>query len=113
MALFAGTEDEIASQRDVEGWDLVSRVALVVDVEQGRMRPVTDYGDFSRLERAHKIVSVIPSRGHKAYWRDFQSGNPLTEEIMGWIVTEQGDVFPFSADGATAEGADEILPPVV
>ncbi|MFH9474171.1 hypothetical protein ACH4L7_09975 [Streptomyces anulatus] len=105
IALFAN------HQANVEGWDPVTRVALVVDPEGGVMRPVTDYPDFSRLIMAHKLVSVIPGRGHRAHWHNFEHGVPLTEEIIGWMVSELGTVVPFTADGATAEDADVILAP--
>lgn len=99
-------------QANVEGWDPISRAALIVDPEEGVMRPVTDYSDFSRLVLAHKLVGVVPGRGHRAHWRNFEDGEPLTEEVIGWMVTERGAAIPFTADGATAEDADEILPPI-
>ncbi|MFD7226615.1 hypothetical protein [Streptomyces sp. NPDC059881] len=98
-------------QANVEGWDLVTHTALVVDPEQGAMRPVTDYPDFSRLIVAHKVVGVMPGGGHRAHWRDFENGLSQTEEIIGWLVTERGDALPFTSDGVTAEDADVILAP--
>ncbi|WP_328860439.1 hypothetical protein [Streptomyces sp. NBC_00306] len=98
-------------QANVEGWDPVTRTALVVDPERGVMRPVSDYPDFSRLIPAHKVVGVLPGRGHRAHWRNFENGVPNTEEIIGWLVTQHGDALPFTSDGATAEDADVILAP--
>ncbi|MEU7282570.1 hypothetical protein AB0A69_27905 [Streptomyces sp. NPDC045431] len=96
-------------QANVEAWDLVTRTALIVDPEQGVMRPVTDYPDFKRLILAHKVVGVVPGRGYRAHWRN-EHEVPETEEILGWLVTERGVVVPFTSDGA-ADDADVILAP--
>ncbi|MER5771975.1 hypothetical protein [Streptomyces sp. NPDC001985] len=112
LAFFSGTDELMGRQLPVEGWEPLTNAALVVDPERGALRPVTDYPDFWRLERAHAVAAVLPGSGHRAHWNDFENGTPLTEEILGWLVTEAGDAIPFTADGATAEDADEILPPL-
>ncbi|WP_155247735.1 hypothetical protein [Salinispora arenicola] len=98
-------------QANVEGWDLVTRKALVVDPEQGILRPVTDYPDFQRLIYAHKVVSAIPATpGYRVLWRDPLAGVE-TEAIVGWLVTERGGAVPITANGAPAEEAELILEP--
>ncbi|MFE7046902.1 hypothetical protein ACFVAM_00810 [Streptomyces californicus] len=99
-------------QANVEGWDLVTRTALVADTEKGLLKPVTDYPDFQRLVYAHKVIGAIPaSPGHRAHWANFEGGVPRTESIVGWLVTERAGVLPLTADGATAEDADLMLEP--
>ncbi|MFI1248622.1 hypothetical protein ACH4TY_18270 [Streptomyces anulatus] len=106
IALFADR------QTSVEGWDLVSRTALVVDAEKGCLKPVTDYPDFQHLVYAHKVLGAVPAApGHRAHWDDFEGGVPRTEAVVGWLVTERAGALPFTADGATAEDADLILAP--
>lgn len=98
-------------QANVEGWDLVTHAALVVDPEQGAMRPVTEYSDFQRLIYAHKVVGAIPAApGYRVLWRDSHGGDEI-EAVVGWLVTERAGVVPVTADGATAEEADLILEP--
>ncbi len=59
-AIFDGTETEIGRMVRVEGWDPATGTALVVDPQRGALRQVTDYVDFSHLERADQVVAAIP-----------------------------------------------------
>ncbi|GGZ20934.1 hypothetical protein GCM10010365_46590 [Streptomyces poonensis] len=96
-------------QADVEGWDLVTHAALVVDPDRGVMRPVTEYPDFRRLIMTRKIAGMMPCRaGYRAYWEN-RPGDPIIEEIVGWIVSVRGDVIPFTPDG-TAHDATILEP---
>ncbi|MFD0427110.1 hypothetical protein ACFQ60_46815 [Streptomyces zhihengii] len=43
---------------------------MVVDPKRGALRPVTDYEDFSHLERADQVVAAVPGGGWRAHWKD-------------------------------------------
>ncbi|SCF72187.1 MULTISPECIES: hypothetical protein [unclassified Streptomyces] len=62
-AIFNGTET--GRMVRVEGWDQATGTALVVDPKRGALRLVTDYEDFSHLERADQVVAAVPGGG----WR--------------------------------------------
>ncbi|MER5319510.1 hypothetical protein [Streptosporangium roseum] len=100
--------------QDVEAWEPKTGTALVVDPERGALRPVTDYSDFSHLEKANRVVSALPGGGWRAHWND-EGGAPLTEPILGWLVTSNGRAAPITVDATgwveTAELADKIIPP--
>ncbi|MFE6697730.1 hypothetical protein [Streptomyces sp. NPDC057718] len=99
-------------QANNEGWDTLTRIALVADAEMGVLKPVTDYPGFQRLAYAHKVIGAISAfPGHRAHWDNFEGGVPHTEPIVGWLVTEQAGVLPLTGDGATAEDADLLLAP--
>lgn len=70
LAIFSGTDTMIGRTVDVDAWDEATGVALVVDPQGGTRRPVTDYPDFSHLERADQVVAAIPGSGWRAYWKD-------------------------------------------
>ncbi|MFD5542730.1 hypothetical protein ACFWIJ_34160 [Streptomyces sp. NPDC127079] len=78
-AIFSGTETEIGRMVRVEAWDPATGTALVVDPKRGAMRPVTDYEDFSHLEKADQVVAAVPGGGWRAHWKDEGPGKtPLT-----------------------------------
>lgn len=90
-AIFNGTETEIGRMVRVEAWDLATGTALVVDPKRGAMRPVTDYEDFSHLEKADQVVAAVPGGGWRAHWKDEGPGDtPLTEHVLAWLITSQG-----------------------
>ncbi|MEV6671768.1 hypothetical protein AB0M78_16430, partial [Streptomyces sp. NPDC051162] len=62
-AIFNGTETEIGRMVRVEAWDPATGTALVVDPKRGAMRPVTDYEDFSHLEKADQVVAAVNRPG--------------------------------------------------
>ncbi|MEV6204553.1 hypothetical protein AB0M64_31930, partial [Streptomyces sp. NPDC051771] len=78
-AIFNGTDTEIGRMVRVEGWDQATGTALVVDPKRGALRPVTDYEDFSHLERADQVVAAVPGGGWRVHWKDEgPGGTPLT-----------------------------------
>lgn len=116
LAIFTGTETMIARTMDVDAWDEATGVALVVDPKHGTRLPVTDYSDFSHLERADQVVAAIPGGGWRAYWEDEGPGNgPLTEQVLAWLVTAMGRATPITVDAVghvdDAESADRLIPP--
>ncbi|MBK3571555.1 hypothetical protein [Streptomyces sp. MBT62] len=115
-AYFAGVDGgEMARMRDVEAWDPMTGVALVVDPDEGALKPVTAYEDFTRLERAGRIVGVLPGGGWSAVWEDEDAGEKVSQSVLGWLVTDVGGAMPLvvSSDGLveSAESADGLLPP--
>ncbi|WP_186357181.1 hypothetical protein [Streptomyces sp. SLBN-118] len=101
---------------DVDAWDAATGVSVVVDPQRGARRPVTDYTDFSHLERADQVVAVIPGAGWRAHWKDEgPDSGPLTEQVLAWLVTskERATPVPVDAHGHTddAESADRLIPP--
>lgn len=69
-AIFNGTETDIGRMVRVEAWDPATGTALVVDPKRGAMRPVTDYEDFSHLEKADQVVAAVSGGGWRAHWKD-------------------------------------------
>jgi hypothetical protein len=114
-AIFTGTETETGRMRPVEAWDPTTGVALVVDPQRGALRPVTDWLDFSHLERGERVVSVIPGGGWRTHWNEGYDGTPVTEAVLAWLVHSDGRATPISVepDGnvSTAELADRTLAP--
>lgn len=114
-AIFSGTETEIGRMRPVEAWDSATGVALVVDPQKGALRPVTDWPDFSHLERGERVVGVIPGDGWRTHWNEGYDGTPVTEAVLAWLIHTDGGATPISVepDGtvSTAELADRILAP--
>ncbi|MER7141151.1 hypothetical protein ACIQGA_31550 [[Kitasatospora] papulosa] len=78
-AIFNGTETEVGRMVRVEAWDPATGTALVVDPKRGAMRPVTDYEDFSHLEKADQVVAAVPLHWHKPH-------NPCS----GFVIRGQG-----------------------
>lgn len=116
LAIFNGTETMTGRTVDVDAWDAATGVALVVDPQLGTRRPVTDYPDFSHLERADQVVAAIPGSGWRAYWKDEGPDNgPLTEQVLAWLVTSKGRATPITVDAHgdvdDAESADRLIPP--
>ncbi|NJP42970.1 hypothetical protein HCN08_06040 [Streptomyces sp. PRB2-1] len=102
--MFNGTETEIGRMVRVEGWDPATGTALVVDPQRGALRQVTDYVDFSPLERADQVVAAIPGRGWRAHWTDEGPGGPpLTEQVLAWLITSQGPASEGRASDAAWE----------
>lgn len=100
----------------VEGWDQTTGTALVVDPKRGALRAVTDYEDFSHLERADQVVTAVPGGGWRVHWKDEGSGGtPLTEQVLAWLITSQGRATAITVDAQghveDADGADAFIPP--
>ncbi|MEV0267077.1 hypothetical protein AB0I49_37845 [Streptomyces sp. NPDC050617] len=115
-AIFNGTETEIGRMVRVEAWDPATGTALVVDPKRGAMRPVTDYEDFSHLEKADQVVAAVPGGGWRAHWKDEGPGNtPLTEQVLAWLITSQGRATAITMDAHgyvdNADSADAFIPP--
>ncbi|MGW0853065.1 hypothetical protein [Streptomyces sp. NPDC002624] len=66
-AIFNSTDTETGRTVRVEGWDQVAGTALVVDPMRGALRAVTDYEDFSHLERADQVVAAVPGGGWQVH----------------------------------------------
>ncbi|WP_326817925.1 hypothetical protein OIE61_30325 [Streptomyces sp. NBC_01762] len=116
LAIFNGTESAIGRTVAVETWDETTGTALVVDPQRGALRPVTDYPDFSHLERADQVVAAVPGGGWRAHWKDEgPNGTPLTEQVLAWLITATGRATPITVDATghvdDAEGADRLIPP--
>ncbi|WP_427761557.1 hypothetical protein [Streptomyces sp. DSM 41931] len=115
-AIFSGTDTEIGRMVRVEGWDQATGTALVVDPKRGALRPVTDYEDFSHLERADQVVAAVPGGGWQVHWKDEgPGGTPLTEQVLAWLITSQGRATAITVDAQghveDADGADAFIPP--
>lgn len=116
LAIFNGAEAMIGRTVDMDAWDATTGVALVVDPQRGTRRPVTDYPDFSHLERADQVVAAIPGTGWRAYWKDEGPDNgSLTEQVLPWLVSSKGRATPITVDAHgdvdDAESADRLIPP--
>ncbi|MGA4996389.1 hypothetical protein [Nonomuraea bangladeshensis] len=116
VAIFTGTETETGRTVDVEAWEQNTGAALVVDPQRGVMRPVSDYPDFSHLERADQVVAALPGGGWRVYWKDEgPGGTPLTEEVLAWLITAKGRAaaITIQPDGHVndAMSADQFLAP--
>lgn len=115
-AIFNGTETMIGRMVRVEAWDPATGTALVVDPKRGAMRPVTDYEDFSHLEKADQVVAAVPGGGWRAHWKDEGPGKtPLTEQVVAWLITSQGRATAITMDAHghvdDADSADAFIPP--
>ncbi|MET7498241.1 hypothetical protein [Streptomyces sp900116325] len=98
------------------GWDRSTGTGLVVDPKSGALRLVTDYEDFSHLERADQMVAAVPGGGWRAHWKDQgPSGTPLTEQVLAWLITSQGRATAITVDATghveDADSADAFIPP--
>lgn len=116
VAIFTGTETEIGRTVHIEAWDPVTGSALVVDPQRGALRAVSDYPDFSHLERADQVAGVVPGGGWRAYWEDEgPDGTPLTEQVLAWLITAKGRATAITVDAIgyvdTADSADRFLAP--
>jgi hypothetical protein len=115
-AIFNGTDTEIGRMVRVEGWDQATGTALVVDPKRGALRAVTDYEDFSHLERADQVVAAVPGGGWRVQWKEEgPGGTPLTEQVLAWLITSQGRATAITVDAQghveDADGADAFIPP--
>ncbi|GAA3237062.1 hypothetical protein [Actinocorallia longicatena] len=106
----AGTDTEIGRTRDVEGWDPESGAALVVDPQAGRVRPATDWEDFSHLEETHRAVTALPGGGWRARWDD-EGGAPLIQPVLAWVVSSRGRVVPTTINTYGTEDESELGEP--
>ncbi|MET8980348.1 hypothetical protein ABZX85_32560 [Streptomyces sp. NPDC004539] len=116
IARFTGTDTTMARAVDVDAWDEATGVALVVDPQLGRRRPVTDYPDFSHLGLADRVVAAVPGGGWRAYWKDEgPDGGPLAEQVLVWLITARGGATPVTVDVHghvnDAESADRLISP--
>lgn len=91
-AFFSGTATRIGRARPVEGWDTETGVAYVVDPEQGRLRPVTDWEDFSHLERAEQLMAALPGGG----WELGDEEGPSA--VVAWLISSSGGATPVTVD---------------
>ncbi|MFE7138155.1 hypothetical protein ACFVAG_10435 [Streptomyces sp. NPDC057644] len=64
-------------QANNEGWDSLTRIALVADAEIGVLEPVTDYPGFQRLAYAHKVIGATSAFPHR------RSLRPLLLQAQG------------------------------
>jgi hypothetical protein len=115
-AIFNGTDTEIGRMVRVEGWDQATGTALVVDPKRGALRPVTDYEDFSHLERADQVVAAAPGGGWRVHWKDEgPGGTPLTEQVLAWLITSRGRATTITVDAQghveDADSADAFIAP--
>lgn len=115
LATFTGTDTLMARTVHVDAWDEATGLALVVDPQRGMRRPVTDYPDFSHLERADQVVA-IPGGGWRAYRKvEGLDGGPLTEQVLAWLITSRGRATPITVDAhghvEDADSADRLIPP--
>ncbi|GLX96444.1 hypothetical protein [Herbidospora sp. NBRC 101105] len=92
-AFFSGTAKLIGRARPVEGWDTETGVAYVVDPEQGRLRPVTDWEDFSHLERAEQFMAALPGGGWELDDEDDGPG-----AVVAWLISSSGGATPVTVD---------------
>ncbi len=86
VAIFSGTDTLIGRMVEVDGWDAATGTALVVDAERGARRLVTDYSDFSHLERADRVVAALPGAGWRVralHWG--QDDKQPVEEVLAWL----------------------------
>ncbi|MEU0540445.1 hypothetical protein ABZ319_11275 [Nocardia sp. NPDC005978] len=111
VAIFTGTDTQIGRQREVDGWDPATGTALVVDPEMGVRRPVTDYSDFSHLEKASQVVAVLPGGGWHASQRGRGRHDPdsATEPVLAWLVTSIGGLIPVTMDHDGWIGTDHDM----
>lgn len=108
MAYFTGTETLMARQRDVDGWDPATGTALIVDAEQGARRLVTDYPDFSHLERTGRVIAALPGAGWRVRGLPWGDEPARVEEVVAWLVTSDGklNAVAVQEDGAFGQVGD-------
>ncbi len=117
IAIFTGTDTLVGRSIEVDAWDTSTGTALVVDAERGVRRLVTDYPDFSHLERANRVVAALPGAGWRVrdlYWG--QEKSPV-EEVLAWLVKSNGELTAITVDKngnfGSAEDAHWCYPPGV
>ncbi|GAB4586697.1 hypothetical protein Ntsu_45290 [Nocardia sp. IFM 10818] len=108
VAIFSGTETLIGRTWEVDGWDPATGTALVVDPEVGARRPVTDYPDFSHLEKANQVVTALPGGGWHACELAHMPDDPDSpiEPVLAWLVTSTGRLVPVTMDADGRIGSD-------
>lgn len=116
IAYFAGTDTEDARIVQVEGWEHSTGTALVVDPKRGALRPVTEFEDFKRLEKADQVIAALPGGGWRAHWKkEGAQETPLTKQVLAWLITSQGKATAITVDASgyvsDADGADTLIPP--
>ncbi|MGW1882887.1 hypothetical protein [Streptomyces sp. NPDC001970] len=117
LAIFTGTETMIGRTVHVDVWDETTGVALVVDSKQGTRRAVTDYPDFSHLERADQVVAAIPGGGWRAYWQGRRARQRSADRAGSRVADHRGRerATPITVDAHghvdDAESADRLIPP--
>ncbi|MFC3966523.1 hypothetical protein [Nocardia jiangsuensis] len=111
IAHFTGTETMMGRSWEVDGWDAITGTAMVVDAQQGARRPVTDYPDFSHLERTRRVVTSLPGGGWHACERARTSHDPDSpiEPVLAWLVTSRGELTPVTMDAEGEIGADGTM----
>lgn len=112
VAVFSGTEEIVGRFRPVEAWREGDGVALVVDSEIGKLRPVSEWEDFSHLERAQTVYGVIPGAGWRVKF--FEEGD--VEPVVCWLVSAIGNhltpvIVDSSGEVMIAHYADQFIPP--
>lgn len=111
LAIFTGTDTQMARRREVDGWDITTGTALVVDPDMGARRPVTDFSDFSHLEKGHRVVTAFPGDGWRACERGHRPNDPDSriEPVVAWLVTSTGSLIPVTMDNEGWIGADQDM----
>ncbi|QBS45877.1 hypothetical protein DMB37_15400 [Nocardia sp. CS682] len=116
IAYFAGTDTEDARIMRVEGWQHSTGTALVVDPKRGALRPVTEFEDFTRLEKADQVVAALPGGGWRVHPKmEGAQGTSHTEQVLAWLITSQGKATAITIDSSgyvsDADSADTFIPP--
>ncbi|WP_203236751.1 hypothetical protein [Nocardia panacis] len=99
VAVFNGTDALNGRTLEVDGWEAGTGAALVVDTETGIRRPVTEFADFTRLERTDQVVAALPGAGWRVrstFWG--RGDRPAVEEVLTWLVGADGRVTPVAVD---------------
>ncbi|UGT62574.1 hypothetical protein [Nocardia asteroides] len=111
LAIFTGTDTLMGRSREVDAWDSITGTAMIVDAEQGARRPVTDYPDFSHLERANRVVGVVPGAGWRACARGHMANDPDSpaEPVLAWLVSSRGVLTPVTMDADGEIGLDDTM----
>ena len=117
-AVFSGTPDEAGRKFPVEGWDGKTGAALVVDAQLGRLRPVTEWENFSHLERGEQAVAAIPGNGWRLlYDSNGEEAGSRSESVLAWVISSVGHATPIVAASSgivattNAMEADQVIGP--
>ncbi|MEV0711135.1 hypothetical protein [Nocardia aurea] len=110
-AVFSGTDNLMSRFREVEGWDPATGTAVVVDAHLGGRRLVTDYPDFSHLEKADRVITALPGDGWRAcdWGRGPRNPDSPVEPVLAWLVLSSGTVVPITMDADGYLGPDKTM----
>lgn len=75
---------------------------MVVDAHLGGRRLVTDYPDFTHLEKADRVITALPGDGWRAcdWGRGPRNPDSSVEPVLAWLVLSSGTVVPITMDAA-------------